>query len=59
MFQGGGARSGYDRTPVFIGPYWIYGSVHYEVGYLFEQLKRFGDNERVEHVLIASVILKL
>jgi hypothetical protein len=55
----GGARSGYDRNRFFIGPYWIYGSVHYEVGYLFEHLKRFGDNERLAHVLVASVMLKL
>lgn len=42
----GGPWSGYDRNRIFVGPYWLHGITRYEVGYLGEHTKRFGDDER-------------
>jgi hypothetical protein len=42
----GGPWSGYDRNRVFLGPYWQIDNAHYEIGYLGEHAKRFGDDER-------------
>lgn len=42
----GGPWSGYDRNRIFLGPYWQIDNAHYEVGYLGEHAKRFGDDER-------------
>jgi hypothetical protein len=42
----GGPGRGYDRNRIFAGPYWEYGTAHFEVGYLGEHSKRFGDDAR-------------
>jgi hypothetical protein len=55
----GGAWQGYDRNRVFFGPYWLSGSIRYEVGYLGEHLKRFGDDERWAHVIAAALSFNL
>lgn len=55
----GGAWQGYDRNRVFFGPYWLSGSTRYEVGYLGEHLKRFGNDERWAHVIAAAVSFNL
>jgi hypothetical protein len=49
-----GPWKGYDRSRLFLGPYWILGSCRYELGYLGEHLKRFGSDERWAHVLQLS-----
>ena len=54
----GGAQSGYDRNRFFIGPYWVVGSAHYELGYLAEHLKRFGAEERWAHALVCAIMLQ-
>jgi hypothetical protein len=51
----GGPVSGYDRNRIFFGPYWRIERTRYEVGYLGEHQKRFGDDERWAHVLAISV----
>lgn len=51
----GGPVSGYDRNRLFFGPYWRIERTRYEVGYLGEHQKRFGDDERWAHVLAVSV----
>lgn len=50
----GGAWDGYDRNRIFLGPYWIVGPGRYEVGYLGEHLKRFGNDERWAHAVLVS-----
>jgi hypothetical protein len=55
----GGAWQGYDRNRLFFGPYWLCGSTRYELGYLGEHLKRFGNDERWAHVIAASVSFNL
>lgn len=42
----GGPWGGYDRNRIFIGPYWLRGPARYEVGFLGEHARRFGDDER-------------
>ena len=51
----GGPVSGYDRNRIFFGPYWRIERTRYEVGYLGEHQKRFGDDERWAHILAVSV----
>ena len=52
----GGPWRGYDRNRIFIGPYWQVGATRYEVGYLGEHAKRFGDDERWVNALAATAI---
>lgn len=54
-FTPGGPARGYDRNRLFFGPYWRVNSTRYEVGYLGEYQKRFGDDERWAHVFAVSV----
>jgi len=42
----GGPRGGFDQNRIFIGPYWESASSRYEVGYLGELDRRFGDEPR-------------
>ena len=50
----GGPWAGYDRSRVFLGPYWLVGSTRYEIGYLGEHAKRFGDDERWVNAIAIS-----
>ena len=50
----GGPARGYDRNRLFIGPYWLRESTRYEIGYLGEHQKRFGNDERWAHVFAVS-----
>jgi hypothetical protein len=54
-FTSHGPARGYDRNRLFFGPYWRVESTRYEIGYLGEHQKRFGDDERWAHVLAVSV----
>jgi hypothetical protein len=54
----GGPWSGYDRNRVFVGPFWQVGDARYEVGYLGEHTKRFGDDERWVNAVAVTTILK-
>jgi hypothetical protein len=54
-----GPQGGFDRTRFFFGPFFVYGPVRYEVGYLGEYAHRFGDDSRVVHALLVSVNLTL
>ena len=47
----GGPWGGYDRNRIFVGPFWLSGTARYEVGYLGEHAKRFGDDERWVHAV--------
>jgi hypothetical protein len=49
-----GPWEGYDRNRIFFGPYWVVGSGRYEVGYLGEHQKRFGNDERWAHVMLVT-----
>ena len=53
-----GPWSGYDRNRIFFGPYWQRGGGRYEVGYLGEHAKRFGDDERWAHVIAVNIAYK-
>jgi hypothetical protein len=53
----GGPWSGYDRNRVFVGPFWQVGDARYEIGYLGEHAKRFGDDERWVNAVAAITIL--
>ena len=52
-----GPSGGYDRNRVFVGPFWKVGATRYEVGYLGEHAKQFGDDERWVHALLTSVVM--
>jgi len=52
-----GPSGGYDRNRVFIGPFWKVGATRYEVGYLGEHAKHFGDDARWVHALLTSVVM--
>lgn len=52
-----GPWDGYDRSRFFLGPYWIVDNARYDVGYLGEHAKRFGDDERWVNAIAASVAL--
>lgn len=54
-----GPRAGFDRTRLFLGPFFISGAVRYEFGYLGEYAPRFGDDSRVIHALMVSAQLSL
>ncbi len=54
-----GPQGGFDRTRFFFGPFFVYGPVRYEVGYLAEYAHRFGDDSRAVHALLVSVNLTL
>lgn len=47
----GGPVGGYDRNRFFVGPYWQVGAARYDVGYLGEHARRFGDEPRWVHAL--------
>lgn len=49
-----GPWGGYDRNRIFFGPYWLVDNARYEVGYLGEHLKRFGNDQRWTHALLIS-----
>lgn len=51
----GGPVQGYDRNRLFFGPYWRADRTRYEIGYLGEHQKRFGNDERWAHVLVVSM----
>ncbi len=48
----GGQWSGYDRDRFFAGPYWIVNNARFEVGYLGEHAKKFGNDERYINALM-------
>jgi hypothetical protein len=50
-----GPWGGYDRNRFFVGPYWQRGAGRYEVGYLGEHAKRFGNDERWAHVIAVQI----
>lgn len=50
-----GPSGGYDRNRIFFGPYWLVGTSRYEVGYLGEHLKQFGDDARWAHAVFAII----
>jgi hypothetical protein len=52
----GGPSSGYDRDRIFLGPFLARGQGRYEVGYLGEHAKRFGNDERWVNVLFFSFV---
>jgi hypothetical protein len=54
-----GPWSGYDRSRIFLGPYWKRGIMRYEVGYLGEHAKRFGQDERWVNAIAASVTVTI
>ena len=47
----GGPSGGYDRNRIFIGPFWQLGNARFEVGYIGEHIKRFGDDSRWTHAI--------
>lgn len=54
----GGPWDGYDRSRIFLGPYWSVNNARYEVGYLGEHAKRFGTDERwVNAVAVAALFI--
>jgi hypothetical protein len=52
----GGPWGGYDRNRIFVGPYWQVGNARYEVGYLGEHAKRFGDDERWVNAIATAAL---
>lgn len=52
----GGPWDGYDRSRLFLGPYWSIDNARYEIGYLGEHAKRFGDDERWVNALAVSAL---
>jgi len=52
----GGPRAGYDRNRIFAGPFYVRGKTRYEVGYLGEHAKRFGNDERWVNALFFSIV---
>ena len=52
----GGPSSGYDRNRIFAGPFWSSGRNRYEIGYLGEHAKRFGNDERWVNAMFFSVV---
>jgi hypothetical protein len=52
----GGPRAGYDRNRIFAGPFYVRGQTRYEVGYLGEHAKRFGNDERWVNALFFSIL---
>jgi len=50
----GGPWGGYDRSRFFLGSYWNIGTTRYELGYLGEHAKRFGDDERWVNAIAVS-----
>ena len=51
-----GPRAGFDRARAFFGPYLTIKSARYEVGYLGEYGKRFGNEDRMINALMLSAI---
>jgi hypothetical protein len=49
----GGPRGGYDRNRVFMGPFWQIGNARFEVGYLGDHVKRFGNDSLWIHAIAA------
>ena len=54
-----GPRAGFDRNRFFYGPYFAVGAARYEVGYLGEYGKRFGQSDRMIHALFFSLNFSL
>lgn len=50
----GGPRAGFDRDRFFFGPYITSGPGRYEIGYLGEYGKRFGESDRMINALMVS-----
>lgn len=49
-----GPQSGFDRDRIFMGPYFVRGPGRYEVGYIGEFAKHFGNNERYVSAILVS-----
>ncbi len=49
-----GPRAGFDRDRFFFGPYWEMGAGRYEIGYLGEYGKRFGNDDRMINAVMVS-----
>lgn len=49
-----GPRAGFDRNRFFFGPYIVAGKGRYEVGYLGEYGKRFGNDDRMINVIMVA-----
>jgi hypothetical protein len=49
-----GPKGGFDRDRFFAGPYIVSGPARYEVGYLGEYARRFGDGSRMINALLVS-----
>jgi hypothetical protein len=49
-----GPRAGFDRGRFFFGPYVVWGAGRYEVGYLGEYGKRFGNSDRMINAIMVS-----
>lgn len=50
-----GPKGGYDQDRVFFGPYMKVGRTRYEVGYLEQQIQRFGSAPRWAQVLVFAM----
>jgi hypothetical protein len=49
-----GPRAGFDRNRFFFGPYIVAGAGRYEVGYLGEYGKRFGNDDRMINAIMVA-----
>lgn len=50
----GGPQAGFDRSRVFVGPFLTRDHVRYEVGYVGEYGRRFGNEDRIIHAALVS-----
>jgi hypothetical protein len=55
----GGPRGGYDRNRIFVGPFWQLDNARFEVGYLGDHVKRFGDDSLWIHAIAAFTSFEL
>jgi hypothetical protein len=49
-----GPRAGFDRDRFFLGPYLVSGKGRYEIGYLGEYGKRFGNSDRMINAIMLA-----
>jgi hypothetical protein len=49
-----GPRAGFDRDRFFLGPYLVSGAGRYEIGYLGEYGKRFGNSDRMINAIMMA-----
>jgi hypothetical protein len=49
-----GPRAGFDRDRFFFGPYLVSGAGRYEIGYLGEYGKRFGNSDRMINAIMVA-----